>query len=123
MEVTTTKLLGEASAQQIEEWKTKHPDGVHQVTLRESVSPKMAQLGMEGKPFALIYLKEPDDIDYGMIMGLLTMKQTVKAGELALQQLYLGGHVVDQNDRKLHRSACMAALSRLDFYETESVKL
>lgn len=116
-------LLGQATQEQIQEWKNTYPDGVHEVTLRESVSPDMQTLGVKGKPFAKVYMKEPDDTDYAMIMALLSTKQTVKAGEVAFQQLYIGGHAVPRDDKKLFRSACMAALSRLDFYETESVKL
>jgi len=112
-EQTTEKTLlpGEATQEQIDAWKVQHPEGVHQSIIATD-SGKVA-----------IYFKEPDDSDYAMIMDLLANKQLVKAGILAFQTLKIGGFEIPATDKKLYRTACTEATKRINYYETETVKL
>lgn len=107
-------LPGQATTEQIAEWKEKNPNGVHAVTIKGDKN---------GPAVGIIYLKEPDDMDYSMIMSLLTDKKIPAAGEAALKALYIGGMPIDTNDKKLYRTMCTAAVGRVEFYETEAVKL
>jgi hypothetical protein len=106
-------FTGEVDAAQIAAWKTQFKiDSVLKIKVKKS-----------NTEYGICYLKPADRNVTSLAYTHIGQKQFVKAGEVFVNNCWIGGDEEIKTVDRLFLSACLAAYETLDIAESEAEKL